>query len=143
MIFWKYAVLVFFGLASGSAIAAGIYALIAAIGVVPRMAQRTNTVAYIPRYEDAITLGGIFGTTTMFIDYYLPIGRLLVMLFSGCIGIFIGCVAVALAEILNVMPIFMRRSRMTMGITCAVLGLALGKAVGSAIYFLIQGFYIM
>ena len=143
MIFLKYGILIFFGLASGVTIAAGVYALIAAIGVVPRLAKRTKTVDYIPRYEDAITLGGLFGTTTMFVDYYLPIGSLFVILFSGCIGIFVGCIAVALAEVLNVMPVFMRRSRMTAGIPILILGLALGKLVGSLVYFFVQGFYIM
>ena len=40
--------LVLAGFASGVVVAAGTFAFIAAIGIVPRMAQRTNTKQYIP-----------------------------------------------------------------------------------------------
>ena len=49
--------LVLAGFASGVVVAAGTFAFIAAIGIVPRMAQRTNTKQYIPFYEDTILLG--------------------------------------------------------------------------------------
>ena len=52
--------LVLAGFASGVVVAAGTFAFIAAIGIVPRMAQRTNTKQYIPFYEDTILLGGLF-----------------------------------------------------------------------------------
>ena len=51
--------LIFLGLTSGCMVAAGTFAFIAAIGIVPRMAKRTETQRFIRVYEDAIVLGGI------------------------------------------------------------------------------------
>ena len=131
------------GFSAGGSVAAGIFAFISAIGIVPRMAKKTGTQKYIPFYEDAITIGGIFGTTTMFIHYYLPIGSVLVAFLAFTNGIFIGCLAIALAEVLNVIPIFLRRSRITAGIPILICAIAFGKMLGSLLYFVIEGFYDM
>ena len=61
--------LVLAGFASGVVVAAGTFAFIAAIGIVPRMAQRTNTKQYIPFYEDTILLGGLFGCLMSCLDW--------------------------------------------------------------------------
>ena len=63
--------LVLAGFASGVVVAAGTFAFIAAIGIVPRMAQRTNTKQYIPFYEDTILLGGLFGCLVSCLDWKL------------------------------------------------------------------------
>lgn len=138
-----YIVSVLLGLGSGGVVAAGIFAFISAIGIVPRMAKRTKTQQYISVYEDVITIGGIFGTTTMFIRYHLPIGSIFACLFSFANGIFIGCLAIALAEVLNVIPIFLRRSRIVTGIPILICAIAFGKMLGSLLYFIVDGFFIM
>ncbi len=136
-------ILVFLSFSSGIVVSGGVFAFIAAIGVVPRFAQRTGTQKYIPMYEDAILLGGIFGTTTMYIDYYIPLGVFIVGLVGLAAGIFVGCLAISLAEVINIIPIFLRRSRITQGLPIIILGLATGKLLGSLIYFLVKGFYVM
>ena len=78
--------LIFLGLASGCMVAAGTFAFIAAIGIVPRMAKRTETQRFIRIYEDAIVLGGIWGTTAMFIRYRLPSVPLLLGGYALCTG---------------------------------------------------------
>ena len=94
--------LIFLGLTSGCMVAAGTFAFIAAIGIVPRMAKRTETQRFIRVYEDAIVLGGIWGTTAMFIRYRLPSVPLLPGCYALCTGIFVGVLAMALTEVLNV-----------------------------------------
>lgn len=138
-----YVTLILLGLSSGGVVAAGIFSFISAIGIVPRMAKRTATQKYIPLYEDMITIGGVFGTTTMFVSYHLPIGNILVAIFAFANGIFVGCLAIALAEVLNVIPIFLRRSRIVAGIPMFICSIALGKIFGSFLYFIIKGFFIM
>lgn len=135
--------LVVYGFSSGILVSAGIFAFIAAIGIVPRLAKRTKTQRFIPLYEDAITLGGVFGTTAMFIDYRLPPLPVLAGAFALLTGVFVGVLAVALAEVLNVMPVMLRRSRLTKGLPWLLLAFALGKAAGSLIYFLVDGFYVL
>ena len=135
--------LIFFGFASGIAVAAGVFAFIAAIGLIPRMAKRTQTQHWIPFYEDVIVLGGIFGTTALFVDYRLPPWEWLAAAFGFLTGIFIGVLAMALTEVLNVMPVMMRRTRLTNGLQWIVVAFAIGKIVGSLLYFLIEGFYVL
>ena len=120
--------LIFLGLTSGCMVAAGTFAFIAAIGIVPRMAKRTETQRFIRVYEDAIVLGGIWGTTAMFIRYRLPS---------------VGVLAMALTEVLNVIPILLRRTRLTKGLPWLILAFALGKVCGSLVYFLVDGFYVL
>ena len=133
-------VLAVIGLSSGTVVAGGIFAFIAIIGVVPRLAQKTKTEKYIMIYEDAITLGGIFGCTTMFLKYYIPIGNAAAVIAAAAIGVFVGSLAVSLAEVINVVPIFMRRARLKQGLSFFLLALAAGKLIGSLVYFFVPTF---
>jgi len=135
--------LLVFGVAAGVAVAAGVFAFIAAIGIVPRMAWRTGTRKYVRIYEDVIVLGGIWGTTTMFVDYRLPPWDWLIMAAALFTGLFVGVLSMALTEVLNVMPIMMRRARLTKGLQWIILAFALGKVFGSLVYYLIDGFYVL
>ena len=135
--------MVFFGFASGIAVAAGVFAFIAAIGLIPRMAKRTQTQRWIPFYEDVTVLGGLFGTTAMFVEYRLPSWNWLAAAFGLLTGIFVGVLAMALTEVLNVMPVMMRRLRLTEGLQWLVVSFALGQVGGALLYFLIEGFYVL
>lgn len=135
--------LIFFGFSSGCMVAAGTFAFIAAIGIVPRMAKRTQTQRFIPLYEDAIVLGGVWGATAMFLHYHFPANPFLLGGYALCTGIFVGVLAMALTEVLNVLPILLRRSRLTKGLPWLILAFAFGKTVGSLLYFLVDRFYIL
>lgn len=133
--------MIIIGLGSGAVISGGVFAFITIIGIVPRFAQKTKTQNYMKVYETAITLGGIIGASAMFINYQIPIGKVLAAIYSLCIGIFIGCLAVSLAETLNVIPILTRRAKVQKGLSIFIITLALGKMVGSILYFVVPGFY--
>ena len=135
--------LIIFSVASGLMVSAGVFAFIAAIGIIPRMAWRTGTRHYVRFYEDVIVLGGLFGTTTMFVDYRLPPWWWLMIAVAALEGVFVGVLAMALTEVLNVMPILMRRTRLTKGLQWIILSFALGKVAGSLIYYLVDGFYVL
>ncbi|MBR2062757.1 MAG: stage V sporulation protein AB [Anaerotignum sp.] len=135
--------LIIFSVASGLMVSAGVFAFIAAIGIIPRMAWRTGTRYYVRFYEDVIVLGGLFGTTTMFVDYRLPPWWWLIIAIAALEGVFVGVLAMALTEVLNVMPILMRRTRLTKGLQWIILSFALGKVAGSLIYYLVDGFYVL
>jgi len=135
--------LIIFSVASGLMVSAGVFAFIAAIGIIPRMAWRTGTRHYVRFYEDVIVLGGLFGTTTMFVDYPLPPWWWLIIAVAALEGVFVGVLAMALTEVLNVMPILMRRTRLTKGLQWIILSFALGKVAGSLIYYLVDGFYVL
>ncbi len=131
------------GFSAGTAVSAGVFAFIGAIGIIPRMAQRSKTEKYIRAYEDLILLGGLFGTTALFVDYRFPPIPLLLAGYALAMGTFVGVLAMALAEVLNVTPILLRRSRITTGLPWLILCFALGKLVGSLLYFFVDGFYVV
>lgn len=137
----KMLLLILIGFGSGIVIAGAVFAFIAIIGVVPRLAQKTKTEKYIKLYEEAIIWGGIFGTTTMLFDYYIPVGSIIVAAISTCIGIFYGCLAVSLAEVLDVIPILSRRGHIQEGMMYFVFAIAFGKLIGSTLYYFVPGFF--
>ena len=48
---------------------------------------------------------------------------------------FVGCLALAIAEMLDSIPIFTRRISFRHGLGCAVLAMAVGKFCGALFYF--------
>ncbi len=133
--------LAIYGFSGGIVISSAVFAFIAIIGIVPRLAQKTKTVDYIVIYEEAIIFGGIFGALTMIFYMHIPVGKIFAIVYSLCIGIFYGCLAICLAEVLNVIPILARRTRIQKGLALFILSLAIGKMLGSILYFFIPGFY--
>ena len=123
------------GLSSGALVAGGLFGFIVSLGVVSDFADRTKTADKILLYEDAVALGGIVGN--LLYTYHIPLRNLSALLgvFGVFSGIFVGCWAMALAEVLNVFPIFLRRIKLTKGIAYIILGIAIGKGIGSLIYF--------
>lgn len=130
----------FIGLASGTAIAGGVFSFFVMIGLVPRLIQKTNTARYMMLYESIITVGGILAGITLLYPGTVPLGIFGDITAGFFSGIFVGCLAVALTEILNVFPILCRRTGLTRSIKWLLLATALGKTAGSLIYFLVPGF---
>ncbi|MBQ6815282.1 MAG: stage V sporulation protein AB [Lachnospiraceae bacterium] len=126
------------GLTGGISIAGGIFAAITTVGVIPQIAEVTRTQKYVKSYETAVILGGIIGNIIIIFKFnpFLPVWFMAI--FGLGSGIFVGCLATALAEALNVTTVFTRRLRLHTGIQWVILSLALGKVIGSLIYFFRQ-----
>jgi len=137
----KYAAIIMIGLGSGMVVSGAVFAFITILGVVPRFAQKTRTVRQIKTYESAIVAGGIFGTIVGAVQLSIPLGSIGAVVLGLAVGIFYGAMAMSLAEILNVIPILTRRGRIQTGMFYIVLSIALGKMVGSLLYFLVPGFF--
>ncbi len=141
MLILKYLILILLGIGSGAVISGAVFAFISIIGIVPRLAEKTKTNKYIVFYENVIIAGGIFGAFSIMFNYYIPIGVIPAMLFGFFIGIFYGCLAVSLAEVLDVIPILTRRTRLYKGLKYFIIAIALGKATGAILYYFVDGFY--
>ncbi len=128
-------ILSFLGLASGLAISAGLFAFLIGLGVVSDFADRTHTGKYVTLYEDFIVVGGILGNLFWVYQVDFLRGSWLLLGFGLLSGIFVGCWSMALADILNIFPIFIRRAKITTGLSWLVVGMALGKSLGSLLYF--------
>lgn len=123
------------GLSAGLIVAGGLFAFIASLGVVSDIADRTHTGSKILLYEDATTLGGILGNLVFIYRIPIPGGTVLQIVVGLFTGIFVGCWALSLAETLNVFPIFIRRVKLVRCVPYIILGIAIGKGIGSLIYF--------
>ena len=132
-----------FGLCSGFAVACGIFALIIALGVLSDLADKTHTAKHILLYEDAVAAGGIVGNLFSMYCPLLAIEKLaagglaqwLMGIFGLFAGIFVGAWAMALTEILNVVPIFARRIHLQKGLALVVVSMAVGRCIGSFLYY--------
>ena len=124
------------GMTSGAIAAAGTFAFIVMIGIFTRLADRTHTSSYVSVYENAIVLGGTIGNIVLIYNVNLPLSYVGLAVFGVFCGVFVGCLAVALAEVLKVFPVLSRRLALICGLPYIVLSIALGKGVGSFIQFI-------
>ncbi len=129
------------GAGAGFCVSGGVFTTMIAIGLVPRFAGKTHTAKHIFLYEEMAVCGTLIGGLATIFNPVLGIGErfpgiLFLMVFGFFAGIFVGCLALAIAEMLDSIPIFARRSRFRHGMGVAVLSMALGKAVGSILYFI-------
>jgi stage V sporulation protein AB len=146
MFFWGI-LLWIIGISSGLMVAAGVFTVLFVVGLIPRFAGRTYTAKYELFYEECLVFGAIIGDVlSVFaikgsIDFLPNLVQTGLLVMIGLfVGIFIGCLAIALSEVLDGIPIFARRVRLKKGVSIAVVAVAIGKLVGSFIYF-INGFY--
>lgn len=126
----------FIGLCSGLTVAAGVFAFITMLGVIPRLATRTHTRKHIYLYEVMIILGGALGNIWTLFSFPLPLTTLFLGIIGLFSGIFVGCLAMALAEVLRVFPIITNRIQLKEGFPIVVAAAAAGKLAGSLFQFI-------
>ncbi len=131
----KQLLLAVIGLSAGITVAAGLFSFIISLGVVSDFADRTHTGKHVLLYETSVALGGILGNILIIYEVPIGMGEVLVPVFGLLAGIFAGCWAMALAEILNVFPIFIRRVKLLKCIPYIILSMAIGRGVGALIFF--------
>lgn len=139
-VFLYYILLAIVGIAGGGLVSAGVFALITSTGVMTRFADKTHTASKVQTYESAVALGAvlfnIFWIFQIDLGEINKIGNPLLGFVGICQGIFVGCLAVSLAEALNATAIFARRTKLKTGLSFIVLSAALGKGVGALIQLL-------
>lgn len=139
MILLKKILLAFFGLCAGGVIAAGVYAFLAIIGVFVRLMGKTGTRKHIILYETVIVLGGVLGNIVDIYEFPIYMGSFIGTIFlevaGVCVGIFVGCLVMSLAETLKALPVISRRIHLAVGLQYLIFALAAGKLTGSLVYF--------
>lgn len=123
------------GLSAGVVAAGGLFSFIVELGVVADFADRTHTGDKILFYEDCTALGGIMGNLWYVFDLRIPAGVWGLAVFGIFAGIFVGCWAMALAEILNVFPVFLRRVKIVRYLAVFIVSIAVGKGIGACLFF--------
>jgi stage V sporulation protein AB len=119
------------GIAGGIAIGGGVIALFIVLDMIPRLAQLTRSYHQVHWYEGAMVAGSLLGTVFDFWNWTLSLGSwagFVVGLFNG---IFVGLLAAALTEVLNVLPILAKRLNMIHYLFGLMMAMVTGKIAGS------------
>lgn len=132
---WQQIFLAVIGFCAGIIVAGGVVGLLIGLSIVPRYAGNTHTGKHVLLYEDITLLGIITGTLFFLYQWPIPGGRVFLAICGLFFGIFLGGWIMALAEMADVFPIFSRRIKFTEGMPMAVIAIALGKTIGSLIYY--------
>ncbi|MDO4291810.1 MAG: stage V sporulation protein AB [Eubacteriales bacterium] len=151
MVILRQALLAFTGLGAGILVSAGVFTVLLSVGLVPRFAGQTHTGDKIFLYEEMVVAGTLSGSLLSLFaaplrawqDAALWTGTalwqgaayFLQAAFGLFSGVFVGCLALAIAEMLDSVPILTRRIRFRRGLGLLVLSVALGKLFGSLLYF--------
>jgi stage V sporulation protein AB len=133
----KILLIMFIGMAGGIAVGSGFVAFLTVLGIIPRLMQITKTYKYVRGYESGIVSGAVLAgwvslrdvafNTSIF--WLIPIGL-------AC-GVFIGMLAAALTEVLNVLPILAKRIGFGPQIMMLLMAIVLGKIFGSLFHWLL------
>ncbi len=145
------------GASAGFIVSGGVFTVLISVGLIPRFAGKMHIARHIFALEEMVVLGTLAGDFfSVFSDFgklgewvisnqlfgegeteavWHAIGNVLLILFGIFSGIFVGCLALAIAEMLDTIPIFARRIGFRHGLGLAILAVALGKLAGSLIYF--------
>ncbi len=135
---------------AGVGVSAGTFAFILVIGVVPRIMGRME-IKDVVLIENVIVLGVVLGNISSTFEvivynsnfqYMDVLGHAVMILYGISTGVFVGCISVALAEILHTFPILFRRFNLNKGLKLVIFSMAIGKVVGCIYYFLL-GYAIM
>lgn len=138
------AILILLGFFAGSAVSAGAFAFLLVIGVIPRMLRTARLTDRVLLAENIIMLGTLTGCILSLWErqslsqtqgLYQIIGFFLICIYGFSAGIFVGCIAVSLAEILHTFPILFRRFRLTQGLEWLMCAMAIGKLCGALFSF--------
>ncbi len=128
--------LLLIGLAGGLAVGAGLVAFLTVLGIIPRLTQLTKTTGFIQAYEWAIVFGAITGGGLSLRDHSFHITGYWSIPIGLLCGVFVGMLAAALTEVLNVLPILMKRIGVFEKILVLVMAIVLGKVLGSLFHWI-------
>jgi stage V sporulation protein AB len=129
--------LVIIGLAGGLAVGSGIVAFLVVLDVIPRLAQLTRSYSHIYRYEVAVIMGTLAWSILDFGNWKLSLGVVGTVICGLASGCFIGLLAAALTEVVNVLPILAKRLHMMEYMKFLLTAMVLGKMIGSLFDWLV------
>lgn len=123
------------GLCGGLLVAGGLFAFLVLIGVITRLAAGTETAKNILLYEDVALVGATVGNLIYLYEIMIPFGTVWFLIIGLSIGIFIGCLAASLAEVVKMMPVLSQRVCLKEGMRAIMVMFALGKMAGALFDF--------
>lgn len=134
-------IIIFIGLAGGFAVGGGFVAFLTVLAVIPRLTQLTKTAEFIRAYEWAIISGVTSGVILSLQDIIFAFSSNWLLILGLFSGVFVGLLAAALTEVLNVLPILAKRIGVDGKLVLIMMAIVLGKVFGSLfhwVYFIDQ-----
>jgi len=125
------------GLAGGVAVGSAFVALLIVLDVVPRLVQLTRAYRRSIVFESALLSGTLFWCAADLFHWETPLPAAVLFVPSLLSGIFVGMMAAALTEVLNVIPIFAKRLRLDRYLFALLMAMVLGKVAGSIVDWLL------
>lgn len=139
MLILKGAVAAIAAVSGGFVVSGGIFAFLTMIGIFPRVLSVTKTTGHIYLLETMVILGGSLGNIMDIFDIKLHLGAAGLAVYGLFAGVYVGCLAMALAEALKVIPVLIKRVKFDYGLSWMITGIAVGKAVGTLIQMVYFG----
>ena len=149
----KLLLLAIIGFSFGLFVSAGAFTVLLSAGMITRFSGKLAIAKHNLLFEECVILGVLWADfwdillcikrsearTPIFVSWCLDIAKMIphvmqlaFLVAQGLfVGIFVGCLAMTIAELLDAIPIFARRIRMKKGLEWATLFIAIGKLVGS------------
>ncbi|HEX6922194.1 MAG TPA: stage V sporulation protein AB [Bacillales bacterium] len=133
----KAAILIIVSFADGVIVGTGFVAFLIVLGIIPRLMQLTKTRKFVRAYEWSVISGAIIGGWLGLRGVGLNLSALWLVPIGLACGIFIGMLAAALTEVLNVLPILAKRIGIgETKIIILLMALVVGKIFGSIFHWI-------
>ncbi|MFL6978632.1 stage V sporulation protein SpoVAB [Bacillus inaquosorum] len=128
--------IIFVGLGGGITVGAGFVAFLTVMGIIPRLMQLTKTMRFVQAYEAAVILGAVCGGWETLHMNHLFLTKWIAVPVGLLAGVFVGMLAAALTEVLNVLPILAKRIGLRSKIIILLMAIVIGKIAGSLFHWL-------
>lgn len=128
-------------ISGGMVVGTALTSFLIILDIIPRLAQLTNNQRLSCLYEILLVLGSTSCSLFYLLDINFPLGNIFAVLLGSFIGIFVGLFTAALTEVLNVMPIMTKRLQVERYVKPIIVSIALGKMLGSIVFWFYSGLY--
>ncbi|KNF09263.1 stage V sporulation protein AB [Gottschalkia purinilytica] len=133
----KAILIIIISISGGAVVGSAAAAFLTVLDVIPRLSQISKTQGYVKLYGLVISVSITlitFLTLTNFTLNISQIVKLLVIPMGFLFGMFVGLLASALAEVLNVIPVLVKKLKISDNhIKILLISTALGKMIGSLV----------
>ncbi|MGP7816128.1 stage V sporulation protein AB [Niallia sp. 01092] len=128
--------IIFIALAWGTTVGAGYVAFLTVFGIIPRLTQLTKTGSKIYAYEWSVVFGAVCGTFAFLSEPTFSLPSALLIFMGIAEGIYVGMIAAALTEVLNVFPLLAKRIGMDDRLLMLMMAIVFGKIFGSLFHWM-------
>lgn len=128
---------VFIGLGSGFIVGSGFVAFLTVLGIIPRLVQLSKSVKSLILFQNSVILGAMLGNYFTFSNLLIGLPPFSLTILGLFQGIFVGMLAAALTEVLNVFPLLMKRLGIERELMWLLMAIVIGKIIGSLFHWII------